>query len=127
MLRVPLPAEQPRFGIAFRHSVETSPVIEWFEPAGTPSTGLLLVATEYESFGAGLPAEPPPGARFVELPDRFLMDGLAVPVPDLVLRPLPLTQHALLVGDVRLDLTGLVAPGAALRVRVRWAGEKSGP
>ncbi|BAS25907.1 DUF1850 domain-containing protein [Limnochorda pilosa] len=153
LLVVPLSSEQPRFGIAFRHSVEHTPVVEWFEPSipgasptvqggdsgslahsgaapdpgGSSSSGLLLVATEYRSFGAGLPTEAPPGARFVELQDRFVIEGMAVPVPDLVLRPLPLTEHALLVGDARYDLTGLAPPGAAVRVRLRVASGDACP
>lgn len=117
-LVIPLPPERPRFGILFRHSVEQTPVVEWFEPAGD-GVGVLLVATEYSSFGAGLPTEPLPGARFVLFPDRFLIEGLAVPVGELTIRTLPLTEHALLAGGDRYDLTQLVGPGKALRIRVQ--------
>ncbi|HEY8531663.1 MAG TPA: DUF1850 domain-containing protein [Limnochorda sp.] len=117
-LIVPLAPEQPRFGVLFRHSVEHTPVIEWFEPS-SDGGGLVLVATEYRSLGAGLPTEPPPGARFVLLPDRFLIEGLAVPVGELIVRPLPLTEHALLAGGARYDLTHLAGSGHVLRIRVQ--------
>lgn len=117
-LIVPLAPERLRFGVLFRHSVEQTPVIEWFEPA-SDGVGMVLVATEYRSFGAGLPTEPPPGGRFVLLPDRFLIEGLAVPIGELILRTIPLTEHALLVGGQRYDLTPLAGPGHVLRIRVQ--------
>lgn len=123
-LVIPLTPEQPRFGVLFRHSVEQTPVIEWFEPADDGG-GMVLVATEYRSFGAGLPTEPPRGARFVLYPDRFLIEGLAVPLEELIFRTLPLTEHALLVGGERYDLTQLAGPGQALRIRVQGGTEPS--
>lgn len=118
LLRVCLDSSQPRVGVVFRHSVEKSPVVEWFEPAPPPAAGLVLVATEYESFGAGLPVDAPAGDRFRHAGDRFVIDGLAVPVPELVVRPLSWTEHGLLAGGVQHDLTRLADPGTPLLVRV---------
>jgi len=118
LLQVPAGCNKPRLGIVFQHSVEKSPVVEWFEPGEPPAAGLVLVATEYRSFGAGLPADAPPGARFVRLADRFVIEGLAVPVPRLVLRPMPWTEHRLLVAGVEYDLSGLAEPGTPLEIQV---------
>lgn len=118
LLQVPADSNRPRLGIVFRHSVEKSPVVEWFETAKPPSAGLLLVATEYRSFGAGLPADAPPGAQFVRLDDRFVIEGLSVPVAQLVLRPMPWTEHRLLLAGNEYDLSGLVAPGTPIEIRV---------
>jgi len=118
LLQVPLADRKTRFGIVFRHSVERSPVFEWFVPAEPVTDGLVLVATEYESFGAGLPTEAPPGARFHREDDRFIIDGLAVTVSQLALRPMPWTEHRLLVEGMAYDLSGLAAPGMPLLVRV---------
>jgi len=127
LLQVPLAPGESRVGIVFRHSVEQSPVVEWFEAAKPPGTGFVLVATEYESFGAGLPVDAPPGARFRQEEDRFVIEGLRAPVPQLVLRPLPWTEHRLIVSGVQHDLSQLAEPGTALLVRPVWEGTGPGP
>lgn len=123
-LAVPL-APDGRFGIEYRHSVQQTPVIEWFQVEvgpGGDGPRIVLRATEYHSFGAGLPTEAPAGARFRHLGDRFLIEGLDVPVPSLVVRPLALTQHVLIVGEGRWALSGLASEGAPLRVYVEALG-----
>lgn len=128
LLVVPL-GPDGRFGIGYRHSVERTPVIEWFR-VGPGSDGdgprITLTATEYRSFGAGLPTDAPSGARFRRLGDRFLIEGLHVPVPSLVVRPLALSEHELIVGESRWALSGLAPDGAALRVVVQPRAEEGG-
>lgn len=87
--------------------------------AGVGATGIVLVGTEYESFGAGLPTAVPPGARFTREGDRFVVDGLSVPIPSLTLRPLALTEHAVHVGSNRYPLSGRVPDGTPVRLRVQ--------
>ena len=109
------------FGIEYRHSVEQTPVVDWFqvEPgAAEDEPHMVLRATEYRSFGAGLPTEAPPGARFRHLGDRFLIEGLDVPVSSLVVRPLVFTEHVLIVGEDRWALSGLASDGVPLRLYV---------
>lgn len=128
LLVVPLGSDG-RFGIGYRHSVERTPVIEWFQVSPGPDGAgprIALTATEYRSFGAGLPTDAPPGARFHRLGDRFLIEGLDVPVPSLVVRPLAFTEHVLVVGDHRWALSGLAPDGAALRVVVQPRAEEGG-
>ena len=126
LLVVPL-GPDGRFGIGYRHSVEKSPVVEWFEVSpGTDGPRIVLKATEYRSFGAGLPTDAPAGARFRRDGDRFLIEGLDVPVPSLVVRPLALSEHVLIVGDRRWALSGLLPDGAALQVYAEARPEEGG-
>src|SRR5690606_65372 len=108
-------------GILFRHSVEQTPVLEWFEPAGD-GDGLLVVAAESRPYGAGLPTEAPPGARRVRLPDRLRLQGPAAPAGALDPRRPPLPAPAPRVGGEAYDLTQWAGPDGRLRVRVLAAG-----
>ena len=128
LLVVPL-GPDGRFGIGYRHSVEKTPVVEWFQVSpATDRDGfrIALKATEYRSYGAGLPTDAPPGARFRRMDDRFVIEGLDVPVPSLVVRPLALSDHILIVGDSQWALSGLAPDGAALRVHVTARTEEGG-
>jgi hypothetical protein len=105
-----------RIDLTYVHSTEGRPVRARLrvEPDGT----LRLVETAYPSVGPGLPLSAE-GAFTIE-------EGLIVtrapspPLPELRLRPVPLTRHRLVLPSGRaLDLPALVEPGAAVRLSVR--------
>lgn len=103
LLRVPLPADGA-FALVYRHSVERTPVVERYRvaegagPTGQAEPVLVLEASEYRSLGAGLPAE----GEMREGPEGpVLVIALRRTMDSLVLRPLPLTEHALRLGDGR--------------------------
>ena len=105
-----------RIDLTYVHSTEGRPVRATFRVEADGS--LRLVETAYPSVGPGLPAGSE-GTVTVE-------DGLIVtrspgpPLRELRLRPLPLTQHRLVLPSGRaLDLSALVDPGAAVRLTVR--------
>ena len=119
LLRIPLPPDGA-FALVYRHSVERTPVVERYRvargegPAGQAEPVLVLVleASEYRSLGAGLPAE----GELREGPEGpVLVIWLRRTMDSLVLRPLPLTEHALRLGDGRR--IPLPDGGAALELR----------
>ena len=105
LLRAVLPAENPVFSVAFRHSVEKTEVVEHFrivdEPTaedGAQGVALVLVGTEYRSLGAGLPPE----GHLQESPDGpSLAVRLWRRLDALVIRVMPLAQHVLILPDGR--------------------------
>lgn len=105
LLRVHLPAANPVFSVAFRHSVEKTVVVEHFriveeqEPAmGTSGPAMVLVGTEYPSLGAGLPPE----GELQQGPDGpTLAAKLWRRLDTLVIRVMPMTEHTLILPDGR--------------------------
>lgn len=105
LLRVHLPAANPVFSLAFRHSVEKTVVVEHFRivqeqgpgvGAGWPA--MVLVGTEYRSLGAGLPPE----GDLQQGPDGpTLAVRLWRRLDALVIRVMPMTEHTLILPDGR--------------------------
>jgi hypothetical protein len=105
-----------RIDLTYVHSTEGRPVRATLRVE--PDGALRLVETAYPSVGPGLPL-PAEGILTIE-------EGLIVtrapgpPLPELRLRPVPLTQHRLVLPSGRvLDLSALADPGAAVRLSVR--------
>jgi hypothetical protein len=102
--------------LAYIHSTEGRPVRATLRVEGGHT--LRLVETAFPSVGPGLPLGPE-GTWAIE-------DGLIVnrapsaPVPEIRLRPVPVTQHRLTLPSGRvLDLSALVEPGSAIRLAVQ--------
>ncbi len=106
--------ETTQISLRFMHSVEKTPVVEEFSVQGQ---GLVLVATSFQSLGAGLGG----------LDDKeLLLDGncfqvrdLSRPVGRLVLRVSELTAHSLVCGQQTIDLFPLVPDGGRVEIGVR--------
>jgi hypothetical protein len=109
-----LERREPRFQIAYRHSVAKLPAIEYFRPA--PGGGLELYKTAYQGLGAGLPFGEEGGT--VRLEDGWiLIEGLQRRFPAVSLSPMPLTEHFLTIGGRRVDLAAL-SGSRALSLRI---------
>jgi hypothetical protein len=109
-----LERREPRFQVAYRHSVARLPAIEYFRPA--PGGGLELYKTAYQGLGAGLPFGEEGGT--VRLEDGWiLIEGLRRRFPAVTLSPMPLTEHSLRIGGRQVDLAAL-SGSRALTLRV---------
>ena len=104
-------------GLAYVHSTEGRPVRATFRVEADHT--LRLVETAFPSVGPGLPPLGPEGTWAIE--DGLIVNrGPSAPLPELRLRPVPLTQHRLLMPSGRaLDLGALVEPGGAIRLTVQ--------
>jgi hypothetical protein len=108
-----LDRREPRFEIAYRHSVARLPAIEYFRASGGE---LELYKTAYQGLGAGLPFGDEGGT--VRLEDGWiLIEGLERRFPAVTLSPMPLTEHRLRVGGRQVDLAALSA-SRALTLRI---------
>ena len=55
--------ENQTFSVTFTHSVNQSPVTDIYEIQGNQ---IILIATEFSTFGAGIPTEPEPGQTLTQ-------------------------------------------------------------
>jgi len=105
------------FSIAFIHSVNLSPVAEIYE---IRDGNIMLVALEFETFGAGIPTSLEPGQTLVHLPgDGMRIEGYERVIADLrylIGHTADLTLHT---GDREVPLRSLDEPGQSLRFAVR--------
>ncbi len=99
-----LDRSEPVFEISYRHSVARLPAIEYFRAA--PGGGLVLYKTAYQGLGAGLPFGEEGGTVRLE-GGWILIEGLHRRFPSVTLSPMPLTEHRLLVGGRKIDLSQL--------------------
>ena len=102
------------FSVRFIHSVQRTPVEEFFA-VNEAADGFILRATRYESFGVGLPFLTSDGT-FRREGDRFVMDGMERPVPRLDLRPGVSTELTLFLAGEAIPLYERVPLGTLVRV-----------
>ena len=108
-----LDRREPRFQIAYRHSVARLPAIEYFRAS---NRGLELYKTSYQGLGAGLPFGTEGGV--VRLEDGWIViEELRRSFPSVTLSPMPLTEHRLRIGGREVDLAALSA-SRALTLRI---------
>ncbi len=98
--------------MSYRHSVTRQPVVEIFRSG--PRGRILLVATEFQGSGAGLPFTDEGGSATIR-DGRMVIEGLSRSFDLVRFAPLPLTEHRLRVGRREYDLLGLAgATGRAV-------------
>jgi hypothetical protein len=102
--------------LTYVHSTEGRPVRATLRVEGDRT--LRLVETAFPSIGPGLPPLGADGTWAIE-DGQIVNRAPSVPLAELRLRAVPLTQHRLTLPSGRvLDLGALVAPGDAVRVAV---------
>jgi hypothetical protein len=108
------------FAMQYRHSVTRQPCIERFH-RGRGDT-MVLVATEFQGLGAGLPFTDEGGS--VTLRGGWIvLTGLHRVFEDVRVAPLELTQHRVIVAGAGHDLLALIGG----RGQARLAIERLGP
>jgi hypothetical protein len=106
-LRIPLPAD--RFELSWVHSVERT---EWRETyAVERSRGIVLVASEFLSSGAGLPDRVGEGETFRMKDGRMRVEGRDVAVGEFTVRLSDVSRHNLWAGSRRVDLNAAFGEG----------------
>lgn len=106
-----------RIALSYLHSVTKRPVEETWEVS--PRALLILRETAFDTFGAGLPAEPGPGERLALERGKIRLTGMRRELPGLRLAVGQTADHTLRFGREDLALRALAEPGACLRLDVR--------
>jgi len=106
-----------RVTLRYIHSVARRPVEETFL---VEDNHLLLVETVFDSFGAGLPTEPDPGARMYldEETHTLHIIGMARSFPVIRQRVGSIAAHQLMVRDQMVPLASLAEAGALVNIQV---------
>ena len=104
-----------RFQLSWVHSVERT---AWRETYHVRRGGILLVASEFSSAGAGLPDTLRPGEIFRAGGGKMRIEHRRVPIPDLRIHLSPLSHHLLHIGRRTIDLNSLFGD-AVVSVAVR--------
>ncbi len=103
------------WNIKFTHSVQLTPVLEFFEVEG--ANDLIMTHTIYQSLGVGLPYLPSEG-KFTKLPDgRFKLD-MNRPFDSVKLRTAFQARHMIIHGDTEYDLCKLYGQGTLIEIKV---------
>ncbi len=105
-----------RFSLKYRHSVEKTLCWEDFVVEGNGD--LVLVATRYESLGAGLPFTADEG-QLLNKDGQFHLTGLNRHLPYLVIRTMPVAEQALVVRGRTYRFDDSFAPGAMIKLKAQ--------
>ena len=109
--------ECERFSIGYIHSVNQSPVAEIYE---IRDGRIVLVAFEFETFGAGIPTELEPGQTLVHLPGGGMrIEGFDRQMEDLRYLIAHATNLTLYIQGSEVPLNSLDEAGQSLRFSVR--------
>jgi hypothetical protein len=104
------------FSLTFVHSVEKSPVTDYFRFDDT--FRIVLYETSFRSLNAGLPATISEGQRLIRTEQGFRLSGIDRTLPDIQLWVHEKYEGAMVIGARVLSLAAL-AGNTLLQVRVR--------
>ena len=104
--------ENEVFAITFIHSVNLSPVTDYFQ---IQKGQIVLIATEFYDFGAGMQSELEPGQTFTNLPSGGMrIEGMKILDSFAVLISYVFEQ-TLKIADLEIPLQTLDLPGQPVR------------
>lgn len=112
---VPISAGMP-FSIRFIHSVQKTPVEEFFL-VNESCDGFILHATKYQSFGVGLPFSME-NATFRQEGDFFVLEGIDRPLQNVAFRPGTETNLTLYLAGNEYRFYELVPLGSVVYVYI---------
>ena len=105
-----------KFSTRFIHSVQKTPVKEYFT-VNEDCSGFILESTRYRSFGVGLPFLESDGT-FHREGDDFIMDNLNRQINTLDLRTSVGTELSITINDQTLPLYDMMPAGSLVRVSI---------
>ncbi len=115
--------EPEAFSLRFIHSVEKTPVVEKYKL--DKQNNLIMYATEYESFGVGLPFLAAEG-NFYAKGNRFIME-MNRSFPSVGLRTGPEAQLTLTVNKRQFQLYQMLPPGTMIHLSAgSWLARLTG-
>jgi hypothetical protein len=106
------------FALSFVHSVNKRPVYDTFR---VEDDHLVVVASRFDSFGAGMPDSPTKEGTIRVDRDGWLQWTINRPVPEIRFFVGWVAQHTLYLKGQTFLLTDRVEPGTSLSIRVRKA------
>lgn len=105
------------FYIEFMHSVNRTPVREYYQLEGNQ---LMLTRAEYSSFGAGMPEIPEQKGASLRIEKGILhLDGINTLLPVFIYRVGTIANHRLYINGKKIPLNSIVSPQEALRFQFR--------
>ena len=105
-----------KFSTRFIHSVQKTPVEEYFT-VNEDCSGFILESTRYRSFGVGLPFLESDGT-FHREGDDFIMDDLNRQINTLDLRTGVGTELSITINGQTLPLYGMMPVGSLVRISI---------
>ncbi len=102
-------ADADSFSVTFIHSVNQSPVTDYYRREGKE---LILYATRFHAFGAGIPESWPEGARVETSPDGIYVTNLHIALPDVTYIVGTVSDHTLNIGGEAVSLRDLCGKNA---------------
>jgi hypothetical protein len=102
-----------QFKIEFIHSVNKSPVVEFFEIRGG---AIILTALEFTAFGAGMPTAPEAGQTMIVTEDGIRIENFERTISSLNYIVGHATYHVLHIGAESVPLNELAQPGTLLHI-----------
>ncbi|HWQ60780.1 MAG TPA: DUF1850 domain-containing protein [Negativicutes bacterium] len=111
--------EGQEFSIAFTHSVNKRPVRDYIRVAGDH---FLVVRSEYDAFGAGMP-ETSQGEMTVRLtPEgKLVLDNINRQLPEFTVFVGTVANHILHAAGREIPLADLAPPGSPLNLKITKA------
>lgn len=105
------------FLITYTHSVNKSPVDEYFQIRDDYS--MVLAKTAFRSFGVGIPSELAAGEELRSFPDRMEIVNINRVIPQIVLAVGTIANHQITVGGHRMKMTDFARPQQTVRIYTR--------
>ncbi len=107
--RFPL-SDGDTFSVTFVHSVNQSPVTDYYKIGA--NNELVLYATKFHAFGAGMPESWPPNAQVQTSPDGIYATNLQITLPNVTYIVGTVSDHILTIGDKTISLRDLCGKNA---------------
>lgn len=104
------------FTIKYNHSVQKLPTYENFRAYSTKK-GIVLLSTEYMTFGAGLPSEVSDNFRHEK--GIFIIDNINKEIKEFYWRVSDIAKHVLIINGKKIPLYKVVGNGEAVKFENR--------
>ncbi len=102
--------ENDTFSITFIHSVNQSPVTDYYRR--DKDNTFVLYATTFYAYGAGIPESWPEGAHVETSADGIHVSNLHIPLPDFTYIVGTVSDHTLTIGNEAISLRDLCGQNA---------------
>ena len=107
--RFPL-SDTDTFSVTFVHSVNQSPITDYYKKG--EGNALLLFATKYHAYGAGIPESWPEDAHVETSTEGIYVSNLHITLPEVTYIVGTVSDHTLQIGDTTISLRDLCGKNA---------------